>query len=153
MVGGVIKTPAVGAGVCCLPVVLRQVMEGVAYLTAKFLSRDPETVLTQLPAVDSLAGVSQVVVGAAVAALELPVPPLGVGPVLLGVRALVDQVVEGEALVALILLAEGVPGVAPVLLAVRTVLQGVVKLAAELTPPLSPHLRLDRRNDRADTSC
>ena len=90
MVGGVIKTPAVGAGVCCLPVVLRQVMEGVAYLTAKFLSRDPETVLTQLPAVDPLAGVSQVVVGAAVAALELPVPPLGVGPVLLGVRALVD---------------------------------------------------------------
>ena len=128
-------------------------MEGVAYLTAPFLSRDPETVLAQLPAMDPLAGVSQVVVGAAVAALELPVPPLGVGPVLLGVRALVDQVVEGEALVALILLAEGVPGVAPVLLAVGTVLQGVVKLSTELTTPLTPNLLLDRRNDRADTSC
>ena len=121
-----IKTPAVSAGVRGLAVLRGQMVERIADLTAPFLSPYTEPVLTQLPAVNPLTGVSQVIEGAAVAALELPVLPLLVGSVLLGVPALVIEVVEGEALVALILLTEGIPGIASVFLAVRTVLQSVI---------------------------
>ena len=148
MTGAVIKTAAVSAGVGALVVLLSQVMERVADLTAPFLATDALGVLAQFPAVNPLAEVSQVVVRATPATLELASPTHRVGSVLLGVSALVTQVVEGVTLVALVLPPEGVPGVATVVLAVRAVPDVVVSLATHLTPPQQPRPRDSPGTDR-----
>ena len=137
---GVTKTTTVITGVWNLVVVLGLMVVGVTNITAQFLPSNPGPVLAQLPAVNPLTEVSEMVVRSTPTTLELSPPALLVGAVLLAVTALSTQMVEGEALVALVSLPERIPGIGPVGLAVRAELQHVISLTAHVTPPaFSPY--------------
>ena len=131
----VIKTTTVVAGLRHLVVVLCQMVEGVTERTAQFPPSYAGPVLAQLLAVDPLTEVSQMVEGAAPAALKLPCPAHSIGAVLLAVRTAGTEMTEGGALVALVPTTEGIAGVGPVGLTVGTLLQSVISLAALLAPP------------------
>ena len=137
---GVTKTTTVITGVWNLVVVLGLMVVGVTNITAQFLPSNPTSILAQLLAVNPLTEVSEMVVRSTKPTLELSPPALLVGAVLLAVRTRGAQVVEGEAMVALVSLAERIPGIGPVGLAVRAELQHVISLTAHVTPPaFSPY--------------
>ena len=137
---GVTKTTTVMAGLRSLMVVLGLMVVGVTNITAQFPPSNPGPVLAQLPAVNPLTEVSEMVVRATPTTLELSPPALLVGAELLAVDTLSTQMVEGGALVALVSLPERIPGIGPVGLAVRAELQQVISLTALITPPaFSPY--------------
>ena len=130
-----LKPTTVLAGVRDLVVVLCLVVVGITNITAQFLSSDSGPVFAQLPAVDPLTEMGEMVVRPTPPTLELSPPALLVRAVLLAVVTPGTEMVEGGALVALVSPAERIPGIGPVCFTVRALLQQVTSLAALLAPP------------------
>ena len=130
-----IKTTTVGTGVRDLVVVRCLVVVGITDITAQFLPSDAGPVFTQLPAVNPLTEMGEMVVRATPPTLQLARAALLVGAILLAVGTPGAQMVEGGAEVALISPAERIPGIVPVGFTVGAVLHHVISLTAFLTPP------------------